>query len=275
MIPLRSTQSRYPWLSRSKISPANQFDRQEHAGESSASDTHSGRYGSNVESFASGDTISEAPISQYRSGDISMPRVFLALAAFALMCGYSSAQDDQPLGDLARQVRAQKQQKAAQGKDAANSAKSISNTDEISGNDAAQGKTQHTSTEETPDHAGVKSASSAHSDATKSESKDSKPSDFTPSPADREAQAENWKSQIQEQKIAIAELQAQIDQVGSSIQYAGANCVSNCEKWNEHQQHKQEQVDTMKSQLEELQHHLEEMQESARKQGYGSSVYEP
>lgn len=177
--------------------------------------------------------------------------------------------------EISRARFAQKQQKAAQGKDSTKSANSISDTAEISGNDAAQGRTQHASSEETPDHSGAKAAPSAHSDTAKSESKDSKSSDSAPSPADREAQAENWKTQILEQKSTIAELQAQIDRVGSSIQYAGANCVSNCEKWNEHQQHKQEQVDTMKSQLEELQHHLEEMQESARKQGFGSSVYEP
>ena len=205
-----------------------------------------------------------------------MTRVFLALAAFALMCGFSFAQDDQSLGDLARQVRAQKQQKAAQGTDAAKTVKSVSETAEISANDTKPNKGDQTPTnEETPDHAGTKSGSSAHSDAKNLESKDSKASDSAPNAADREAQAENWKSQILEQKNTIAELQQQIDQVSGSIQYAGANCVSNCEKWNEHQQHKQEQVDTMKSQLEELQHHLEEMQESARKQGFGSSVYEP
>jgi hypothetical protein len=31
----------------------------------------------------------------------------------------------------------------------------------------------------------------------------------------------------------------------------------------------------MKAQLDEAQKHLEEMQEQARQQGYGSSVYEP
>ncbi len=203
-----------------------------------------------------------------------MPKTFLVLAAFALMCGCSVAQEDQSLGDVARQVRAQKQQKAAQGKDPGKGVKSISDASEISANDTTQNKVQMPASGETPDHAGTKSDSSTRSDARDSESKDSK-LDSGPNPGDREAQAENWKSQIMEQKNAIAELQGQIDQVSGSIQYAGANCVANCEKWNEHQQHKQEQVDTMKSQLDELQHHLEEMQESARKQGFGSSVYEP
>jgi chromosome segregation ATPase len=203
-----------------------------------------------------------------------MPRVFLALTIFTLMCGRSPAQDDQSLGDLARQVRAQKQQKATQGKDTAKSGKSVSETADIIANDTSQPKPQSAAaSEEAQDRA--KTASSPHSDSKDSDPKDSKSSDSALNPGDREAQAANWKSQIEQQKSTIAELQQQIDQVGSSIQYAGANCVSNCEKWNEHQQHKQEQVDTMKSQLEELRHHLEEMQESARKQGFGSSVYEP
>lgn len=205
-----------------------------------------------------------------------MPRVFLALTIFTLMCGRSSAQDDQSLGDLARQVRAQKQQKATQGKDTAKSGKAVSETDDIIANDTSQAKKKSTAaSEEAPDNSGAKITSSPHSDSKNSDPEDSKSSDSPLNPGDREAQAEKWRSQIEQQKSTIAELQQQIDQVGGSIQYAGANCVSNCEKWNEHQQHKQEQVDTMKSQLEELQHHLEEMQESARKQGFGSSVYEP
>jgi hypothetical protein len=200
-----------------------------------------------------------------------MPRVVLMFATLTLLCGFAYAQDDQSLGDLARQVRAQKQQKAGQGKDTAKSLTASS--------DATEPKTARALTnDDVPDHSNDKSVSSSHSDSKKSESgdsKDSNPSDSATNPADREAQAETWKSQIQTQKSNIEQLQQQIADVSSSIQYAGANCVSNCEQWNEHQRHKQEQVETMKSQLEQLQHQLEEMQESARKQGFGSSVYEP
>ena len=197
-----------------------------------------------------------------------MPRVVLMFATLTLLCGFAYAQDDQSLGDLARQVRAQKQQKAGQGKDTAKSLTASS--------DATEPKTARALTnDDVPDHSNDKSVSSSHSDSKKSESGDSKASDSATNPADREAQAETWKSQIQTQKSNIEQLQQQIADVSSSIQYAGANCVSNCEQWNEHQRHKQEQVETMKSQLEQLQQQLEEMQESARKQGFGSSVYEP
>jgi len=46
-------------------------------------------------------------------------------------------------------------------------------------------------------------------------------------------------------------------------------------EWNQHQTEKQQQVEQMKAQLEDKKKNLEEMQESARKQGYGTSIYDP
>lgn len=86
---------------------------------------------------------------------------------------------------------------------------------------------------------------------------------------------EYWTNQIAAQKSSIASLQSNIDQLSASIQYAPGNCVEGCAEWNQRQQEKQQQVDNMKAQLEQLQKQLEETQESARKQGYGSSVYDP
>jgi hypothetical protein len=93
--------------------------------------------------------------------------------------------------------------------------------------------------------------------------------------AESNPSAEQWIAQIQGEKSSIVNLQSQIDSLNSSIQYAGPNCVENCAQWNEAQKKKQDQVDSMKAQLEEAQKHLEEMQDQARQQGYGSSVYEP
>ncbi|MGC1370995.1 MAG: hypothetical protein WA824_02540 [Candidatus Sulfotelmatobacter sp.] len=87
--------------------------------------------------------------------------------------------------------------------------------------------------------------------------------------------SERLRSDIQAQKSQIAELQRQIDEVNGSIRFAPGNCVRGCEKWNEHQQQKQQQVEQMQAQLEEQKKQLEEMQDSARKQGFGSSVYDP
>ena len=70
-------------------------------------------------------------------------------------------------------------------------------------------------------------------------------------------------------------MQGQVDDLNESIRFAPANCVANCVAWNEHQKEKQQQVERMQAQLEDMKKHLDEMQESARKQGYGSSVYDP
>jgi hypothetical protein len=106
----------------------------------------------------------------------------------------------------------------------------------------------------------------------------SKPSGAQPDaskPADGKNPPEYWSSQILAQKNAVATLKSDIDQLSASIQYAPGNCVEGCAEWNQHQQEKQQQVDGMKAQLEEMQKQLEATQESARKQGYGSSVYDP
>jgi hypothetical protein len=70
-------------------------------------------------------------------------------------------------------------------------------------------------------------------------------------------------------------LQKEMDDLKESIRFAPANCVSNCAEWNQRQREKQERVEQMQGQLEEEKKRLEDMQESARKQGFGSSVYEP
>ena len=87
--------------------------------------------------------------------------------------------------------------------------------------------------------------------------------------------AEQWKAEIAAQKKAVDNLQSQMDQLNSSIRFAPGNCVRNCVQWNEHQVEKQNQVQRMQGQLDEQKKRLEEMQDGARKDGYGNSVYEP
>lgn len=166
--------------------------------------------------------------------------VVLSLAAIAL------TQDSPSLGDLARQQREQKKQsKSSQSKDSKGS-KVITN-------------------EEIPGHASS-APEQAAGDKTAS----------TAANADGAGQpVEDVKSQIEAQKGDIESLQKQIEQLNESIKFAPGNCVRGCEQWNERQKQKQQQVEQMQAQLEEEKKHLEEMQESARKQGLGSSVYEP
>jgi len=221
----------------------------------------------------------------------SIRRVLISLAAGAWLCALAAhAQDEPPsLGDVARQSRLQKQKDAQANKDAqpANPpgkdapakdgpAKDAQPTDAAPkdaqakdgpAKDAPPLKTKKVITnDEIPEHIG--------------------PTRTTPAPqtqgqydpqqyAGGGPPAEYWKTQIQAQKNAITSLQEQIASLSNSIQYAGANCVANCVQWNERQQQKQQQVDMMKQQLEQQQKRLEDMQDQARKQGFGSSVYDP
>lgn len=208
-----------------------------------------------------------------------MRRLFVISAASVFLCSMSyaqeqqtSAQDSPPpaptlsLGEIARQVKLKKQQREAQVK-----AKEAANQD-VQASEATPAapmvKTARLVTnDDTPERATVTPASTHPTS--------SAPTDSQPESGDHQAKGENWKSQILNQKNAIAALQQDIKSIGDSIHFAGGNCVANCAQWNERQQQKQQEVDTMKSQLEEQQKALEEMQESARKEGFGSSVYDP
>ena len=181
--------------------------------------------------------------------------LFLSVAGFFFAIS-AHAQDSPSLGDVARQARAKKQP-------------SSSSRTSTSTPDKPSPKTPRVYTNEDLPSGSAPAATAAHgSDA---------PAPPEPSAigSNHEALGERLKAKIQSQKEGIAALESQISEVGNSIHYAGANCVSNCEKWNERQQQKQQEVDGMKAQLAGQQKQLEDMQESARQQGFGSSIYDP
>jgi hypothetical protein len=216
-------------------------------------------------------------------------------------------QDAPSLGDVARQARLQKQQKEAQAKDSAPSDESEKESDKgkdtpgaSAANDAqgADAKTKDAPAKDAPGKAtdaDAKTAQPAQSAKTPHLiTNEDLPEHVVPTrvaahglnnpdaPAAAvekndgpKAPAEYWKHEIQAQKNAIVSLESQMNLLNDSIQYASGNCVSNCVQWNERQKQKQDQVETMKAQLEEQQKHLEDLQDQARKQGYGSSVYDP
>jgi hypothetical protein len=209
------------------------------------------------------------------------------------ICRFSSraqAQDEPSLGDVARQTRQQKQQKdvpakAAQSADGQNKdgqnkdaqSKGVSHKDSQSvdapskgtpSKDAQLHRTSHVITDdEIPQYpvSGVKTPASPTSHV-----------EFTPDPAfGGKMSSDAIRSQIQDQKSGISALQAQITELNGSIHFAGANCVANCAVWNDSQQQKQRQVEDMRSELENAKQALEQMQDYARKMGFGSSVYDP
>jgi leucyl aminopeptidase (aminopeptidase T) len=184
------------------------------------------------------------------------------MAAMAVFATGARCQDSPPLGDVARQARQQKQQKDAQGKD-------------TQGKDAT-GKNAKPSrvitNEEIPER------SLPTSTVTEETADDDSPHSGTATPASTNAakiSPDTWKSQILAQKNQIASMQTQFDELSDSIHFAPGNCVANCVEWNERQKEKQQEAQQMQTQLDAQRKHLEEMQEAARKQGYGSSVYDP
>jgi hypothetical protein len=174
----------------------------------------------------------------------------LSLATI-LFAGVAFGQDGQALGDAARKAKQQKDVQATQ----------------LQGKDAPAAKTPKLITnDEIPAASFQPVANVSRPDQYRAE---------PPAQGERKIPAAQWKSQIEGQKGLIANLQSQIDQISESIRFAPARCVNNCVQRNQRQLEKQQQVETMKAQLDDQRKKLEDMQEQARKQGYGSSVYEP
>jgi hypothetical protein len=184
-------------------------------------------------------------------------KLCLVFAGALLLVAAAAAQDEPSLGDVARQARQQKQQnKDAQGKD-------------VQGKPAAAKESKVITDESLPEH------TTSDPDSSTPGAQDGAESDSGSATLQGKLSAEEWKSRIQAQKSAVDSFESNIAELEKSIQFAPGNCVAGCVEWNERQKQKQQEVERMKSQMESAKKKLEDMQEAARKQGYGSSVYEP
>ena len=185
-------------------------------------------------------------------------KLVILLAAATLAGTFVHAQDSQSLGDVARQSRQQKQQEK---QDA--TAKEAPNPDTA---DSKASKTPHIVTnDEIPEHTDPSQSGRSPKHGEERALPNYKEGKLSP---------ERWRALILQQKSSIATLQRRIDSLTSSIRFAGGNYDIH-EVWNERQRQKVQEVDSMKAELEQLQKQLENMQETARRQGYGSSVYDP
>jgi gas vesicle protein len=190
-------------------------------------------------------------------------KLVFALAAAGLCAGMAFAQDSQSLGDVARQTRQKKQQQENQTQ--ADPAKAAAQAVDPNAKPAPPAKAAHVYTnDEIPEHTGpdLRSGPEHGSSLSPTNYKGGKLS------------AEQWKAQIRRLKNSIAALQKQIEAVESSIHFAGGNYERHV-LYNNRQRQKEQQVENLKSQLEQQQKLLEDMQEEARHQGYGSAVYDP
>jgi hypothetical protein len=95
------------------------------------------------------------------------------------------------------------------------------------------------------------------------------------SPAPNSQSAEYWKAQILMQKRSVSAQQEQVNQFRESIHFVEANRYVNGAQYNEQQRRRQIQLDQMEKQLEQQKKRLADMQDSARKAGFGNSVYDP
>lgn len=167
-----------------------------------------------------------------------MRRWFLLLPISLLALCWAAP--SQTLGDLARQNRSKQ-------KSQVKPARKVVTNDDIP---------------ESPEPAPVHSASPAKPDA-------SLPADPAPK------SAREWRMAILAQEDRIETLQAQIAKLTESIHFVTANAYVNGAEYNQYQVKKQQEVKNLQKQLEEEKKKFFELQEAARKEGMGASVYEP
>ena len=172
-------------------------------------------------------------------------RIYKIASCFpVLLFLFTCAGHGQSLGDVAREQR-QKQQ----AKDPKAAAKVVTN-DEI------------------PES---RDASASSSDDTDAASESSAPA----APSTGKRTAEQWKAEIEARKAKIAALQSQVDKLNDSVHFVEANRYYNGVQYNQYQLKKQQEAQRLQKQLDTEKKTLVDAQESARKDGFGTAVYDP
>ena len=193
-----------------------------------------------------------------------MTRLFTVLAAG--ICAYAltaSAQDAPPLGDVARQTRVDKQQPAPSTSAPASATDTAS--DATTSRAGTQPKTSHVITnEDLPERNAAPAPASAPPNR----------SNLRPAATEIKRPAAYWKAQAQQLKNSIAQVQRHIDTLTASLHAVLTNSTDE-PVWNYREKERQRQITDLQAQLNDLRRRLEDTQEAARRQGYGSSVYDP
>jgi len=184
---------------------------------------------------------------------VRLPFLLMLMATLFAFCAgaFGQSSDNPSLGDLARKQR-QKQQQA---KDTGTKSKKVVTNEDVP---------EHPETS-----ADSPSADGAHGDGPHAEGS------VQPAAGDVVKSGEQWKAAIAQQKAAVDDLKNHIDKLNSSIHFVEANAYRNGVEYNKIQAQKQQEVQRLQGQLNEQNKNLEQMQESARKAGFGSSVWDP
>jgi hypothetical protein len=182
--------------------------------------------------------------------------VFLASASL----GQSSC-NPPSLGDLARKQRESKQKDAKDAKDAKNAP--------AKAKDAPAKAKKVVTDEDMPEHAPDSDEAVAGPDGPHDEASVPKSADDVVRTGDQ------WKAAIAQRKAVLADLKDRIDKLNGSIHFVEANAYRNGVEYNKKQAQKQQDVERMQAQYDDQKRDLEQMQENARKAGYGSAVWDP
>ena len=193
-----------------------------------------------------------------------MPRLFTLLAAGVFVSSLTAfAQDAPPLGDVARQTRVEKQQQTQT--NSAPTPATDKSSDAAPSQADAQPKTSHVITNEDlpASHAAPAPAPGPANRG-----------NLRPAPGEPKRPAAYWKAQAQQLKNSIAQVQRHIDTLTDSLHAVLTNSTDE-PVWNLREKERQRQITDLQAQLNDLHRRLEDTQEAARRQGYGSSVYDP
>jgi len=189
----------------------------------------------------------------------SLGFVVVAVTVFIASASLGQSSCNPPsLGDLARKQRESKQKDAKDAKDAPAKAKD------------APGKAKKVVTDEDmPEHAPDSDEAVAGPDGPHDEASVPKSADDVVRTGDQ------WKAAIAQRKAVLADLKDRIDKLNGSIHFVEANAYRNGVEYNKKQAQKQQDVERMQAQYDDQKRDLEQMQENARKAGYGSAVWDP
>lgn len=93
--------------------------------------------------------------------------------------------------------------------------------------------------------------------------------------AKNDSNAQGWRTRILNQKSSIASLQAQIQNVKASIRVPLDSSGYYAAQANQRTQAKVQEIDDLQQKLQIENQKLQDLQEAARKAGFGSAIYEP